>query len=61
MTRPVPFLESPTRLALSWTGVLLLLLTAMGVAQHRALTAELAQETVVLHRIAGLPPPSGPG
>lgn len=52
MTRPVPFLESPTRLALSWTGVLLLLLTAMGVAQHRALTAELAQETVVLHRIA---------
>lgn len=52
MTRPVPFLESPTRLALSWAGLLLLLLVAMGVAQHRVLTAELAQETAVLHRLA---------
>lgn len=52
MTRPVPFLESPARLALLWAGLLLLLLTVMGVVQHRALTAELAQETAVLHRLA---------
>lgn len=52
MTRPVSFLESPARLALLGAGLLLLLLTAMGTVQHRVLTAELAQETAVLHRLA---------
>ncbi|WP_395541458.1 sensor histidine kinase [Neotabrizicola sp. sgz301269] len=52
MTRSVPFLENPARLALLWAGLLLVLLTAMGILQHRALTAELAQETAVLHRLA---------
>lgn len=52
MTRPVPFLEKPARLALLGAGLLLSLLTVLGVAQHRALTAELAQETAVLHRLA---------
>lgn len=52
MTRSVSFLENPARLALLWAGLLLVLLTAMGILQHRALTAELAQETAVLHRLA---------
>lgn len=52
MTRPVPFLDNSARLAFSWAVLLLLLLTLLGVAQHRALTAELAEETAVLHRLA---------
>ncbi|TWI31439.1 sensor histidine kinase [Paracoccus sulfuroxidans] len=45
-------LYTPTKLALLGAGGLVLLLTIMGIAQHRALTAELAQETMVLHRLA---------
>ena len=52
MTRSRPFLESPAKLALLAVGLLLVLLTGIGVVQHRALTAELAQETAVLHRLA---------
>lgn len=52
MTRPVPFLESPARLALLGAGLLALLLVTMGSLQHRALTGELMQETAVLHRLA---------
>lgn len=52
MPSSVSLLESPKKLALLGTGLLSLLLMILGVMQHRALTAELIQETTVLHRLA---------
>ncbi|WP_082400819.1 sensor histidine kinase [Gemmobacter sp. LW-1] len=52
MTRRLPLLESPVKLAALGVGLGLALLTGLGLWQHRTLTTELAQQTAVLHRLA---------